>query len=326
MKFHVNGKGEPGECKARTKCPFGDLERDHYPTEKAARDAYEDHARAALGGLVSHSRGGDPDQLELAYKFNSDGEDPDQLALFGEDGIIEAPEVKAPQGYSDQTHYGQMQKAFAVTDNSRLELAFAKLSPEEAAVFLAYDTVDAEMEKFLGDGRDQLTDPAHLKALEAYGATENRYAHYWMKRAQDATLAETLHDLKEVGVAWRSFTPYSTDHQWEIDGDDIELFDQGEQPKVVILRSEYGRMPARIKNRHEVIFALINDKPKKEETQAAKEKAVQDWKRKTPAATSGGPSHGHTMGNHHGRPAAPVSSPSHGFGGGFSGGFGHGRY
>ena len=40
-KYHVNSKGEPGICQAKKYCPYGDLEKDHYPTKEAARLGYE---------------------------------------------------------------------------------------------------------------------------------------------------------------------------------------------------------------------------------------------------------------------------------------------
>lgn len=41
-KFHINPEnGEPGPCRAMVKCPFGDLEKDHYDTADDARRAYE---------------------------------------------------------------------------------------------------------------------------------------------------------------------------------------------------------------------------------------------------------------------------------------------
>lgn len=40
-KYHINSKGEPGKCSASVgTCPYGDG-RDHYPSEAAAREAYE---------------------------------------------------------------------------------------------------------------------------------------------------------------------------------------------------------------------------------------------------------------------------------------------
>lgn len=51
-KFHINSKGEPGACKARTKCPFGSIETDHFPTEVAAREAYESRMSKAEMAIV----------------------------------------------------------------------------------------------------------------------------------------------------------------------------------------------------------------------------------------------------------------------------------
>lgn len=40
-KYHINGKGEPGLCRAKQKCPFSDLTEDHYASKQEARLAYE---------------------------------------------------------------------------------------------------------------------------------------------------------------------------------------------------------------------------------------------------------------------------------------------
>jgi hypothetical protein len=40
-KFHIDPAGNPGKCRARTRCPWGDLENDHYPSERTARRYYE---------------------------------------------------------------------------------------------------------------------------------------------------------------------------------------------------------------------------------------------------------------------------------------------
>lgn len=41
-KYHVNpDTGEVGACRARVRCPFGDLEEDHYPSREDATKAYE---------------------------------------------------------------------------------------------------------------------------------------------------------------------------------------------------------------------------------------------------------------------------------------------
>lgn len=41
-RFHINPEtGEPGRCTAQIKCPYGDLETDHYPSPEIARLSYE---------------------------------------------------------------------------------------------------------------------------------------------------------------------------------------------------------------------------------------------------------------------------------------------
>lgn len=40
-KFHVSLKGDVGICKATKRCPFGDMETDHYKSAAMAQRAYE---------------------------------------------------------------------------------------------------------------------------------------------------------------------------------------------------------------------------------------------------------------------------------------------
>lgn len=45
-KFHINPKtGNPGICKAKVTCPYGDLEKDHFETKEEARVAFEKQAK-----------------------------------------------------------------------------------------------------------------------------------------------------------------------------------------------------------------------------------------------------------------------------------------
>lgn len=41
MQYHLNDRGEAKPCKAMVRCPFGDLDSDHYVSAEAARAAYE---------------------------------------------------------------------------------------------------------------------------------------------------------------------------------------------------------------------------------------------------------------------------------------------
>lgn len=41
-KYHVNPRGDVSECHAQQSCPFGDMEKDHYPTKWEGMKAYEE--------------------------------------------------------------------------------------------------------------------------------------------------------------------------------------------------------------------------------------------------------------------------------------------
>lgn len=49
MKYHINPRtGKAVVCKAKIRCPFGDLEKDHYETRDAARRAYEERMESLV--------------------------------------------------------------------------------------------------------------------------------------------------------------------------------------------------------------------------------------------------------------------------------------
>ena len=41
IKYHIAKDGKPGKCTAENKCPYGDLEADHYATAEEAQSAFE---------------------------------------------------------------------------------------------------------------------------------------------------------------------------------------------------------------------------------------------------------------------------------------------
>lgn len=54
-RFHINPTtGDPGPCRARKSCPFGDMETEHYDSLEAAQAAFE--ASQAPKSLASHSK------------------------------------------------------------------------------------------------------------------------------------------------------------------------------------------------------------------------------------------------------------------------------
>lgn len=64
--YHINPKtGNPGVCRAKRSCPFGDLETEHYDSKEAAAAAYE---KAMSGSqLTSSKREGEPS--DVVYEF-----------------------------------------------------------------------------------------------------------------------------------------------------------------------------------------------------------------------------------------------------------------
>ena len=60
MKYHINTRGEIKPCTATVRCPFGDLEKDHYTSMESARKVFEiimnssfDYSGRSLKSLTS---------------------------------------------------------------------------------------------------------------------------------------------------------------------------------------------------------------------------------------------------------------------------------
>lgn len=54
-KYHIDLAGNPGVCRATKRCPYGDLERDHFTSPELARKSYE----------IENT----PHRLELTYEI-----------------------------------------------------------------------------------------------------------------------------------------------------------------------------------------------------------------------------------------------------------------
>lgn len=61
-RYHINEKGEPGVCKAKYGCPFGDMEADHYGSKEEARAAYELQRQAFPASASKKKRYAWPEQ------------------------------------------------------------------------------------------------------------------------------------------------------------------------------------------------------------------------------------------------------------------------
>lgn len=65
-KFHINpATGDPGPCRAKQQCPFGDMESDHYASKEEARAAYE-HAQANPAPKKAYPNYGEVRSREIA--------------------------------------------------------------------------------------------------------------------------------------------------------------------------------------------------------------------------------------------------------------------
>lgn len=74
IRYHLHPEtGVPGKCRATVRCPFGDLETEHYPTAEAAREAFEASMREDL--MKSKKKEAlSPEQRELLQLLESKAE------------------------------------------------------------------------------------------------------------------------------------------------------------------------------------------------------------------------------------------------------------
>lgn len=60
VRYHINEKGNPGICRAKKRCRFGDLSSEHYSTKEEARAAYERRMEeSGKGSATSTVSGGE---------------------------------------------------------------------------------------------------------------------------------------------------------------------------------------------------------------------------------------------------------------------------
>lgn len=98
--YHVNPQtGNPGKCRAKTSCPYGDLDTEHYATRDSARAAYENKQAGAFGDGVVQVTTPDGERFDLdTRKFiNSDrsvkgrASNLDRAAILAE--LVNGPDV-----------------------------------------------------------------------------------------------------------------------------------------------------------------------------------------------------------------------------------------
>lgn len=78
-KYHLHPEtGDPGVCKAKKNCPFGDMETDHYSSAEAAREAYEAKQRPFSS---------EPNVVEYAHEVPLDADTLKLLDLISGEGV-----------------------------------------------------------------------------------------------------------------------------------------------------------------------------------------------------------------------------------------------
>lgn len=154
-RYHINPRtGEPGTCRARHACPFGDLESDHYDSPEAAREAYEagnpeELLRALtkkVDGAIDSSLEANDDELIAGMKAAGWREfdptkGPEQLTMTPDDELLQAIE-KAGWPKFDPTA-GPEQLEFQ-------EMEFPALSDETMQemdeFYQTYPTIDVQVD------------------------------------------------------------------------------------------------------------------------------------------------------------------------------------
>lgn len=96
-RYHINGKGEPGVCRATQKCPFGDLQEDHYSSPEEARKGYEKNFKNYMDGqkLEKASKASPSKEAVLSYEgpLHKSVHTPGSKEYF--DYLRKSPEVRA---------------------------------------------------------------------------------------------------------------------------------------------------------------------------------------------------------------------------------------
>lgn len=82
-RFHINDKGEPGQCRAEKNCPFGLSDGEHYTTKEEARKAYENQQSSftrKLDSFSSRIQGRLPEELST-FEHGSEERHFDRVAV-----------------------------------------------------------------------------------------------------------------------------------------------------------------------------------------------------------------------------------------------------
>lgn len=140
-KYHINAKGEPGLCKARTSCPFGDFKTEHYSSADEAREAYETFAHEyfiAKDRKKDVAKGqGELFTLEEVENLNTGAaveEDPFHSAALEmiKDSDDDHDEILSKLSEDDRKAVGEEHDAFLEGISYEMEFSGKKLSDLEA--------------------------------------------------------------------------------------------------------------------------------------------------------------------------------------------------
>lgn len=124
MRYHISPHtGEPMLCKADRRCPFGDLQEDHFPDKETARDAYE--ARMQKKTFVSYAPGKiRVEQLPRGMKQSPNSfVVPKGVYIVGDPGYIAGSDKIAWQKWKEEVSRTPNDNAVGATYNGHAVIA-----------------------------------------------------------------------------------------------------------------------------------------------------------------------------------------------------------
>jgi len=193
-RYHINDAGNPGQCEAKIKCRFGDLETEHYGSREEAAQAYEEkqekeiqEARKALDTL---------NKLEGVSRSLTKNSDRLRQKIEATEKIVK---VASNEGNLDsfEKHYNELKKLEAErkeVETKRKEVASIISKKEELQKSSSQKTTAAQLR--IAEDKTLETRAKLIKDKSKLQAAEKKFNSKIASRADISELKPLMEELK----------------------------------------------------------------------------------------------------------------------------------
>lgn len=235
-KFHINDEGNPGPCSAEFRCPFGDLDDDHFSSPQEARDAYEVKMNNQMIETLI-ARNSQIEKARNSFVFTEE-----QLALqdTGDFDYDIAHFERKPSGYDyDQTIWTATLDD--VPEDMKLDVRFNENTNR------AFLDIGDESIKIAEKDTDESTWTPEGQAeflAHAVEVAKKEHSEHFDKKRNDRIIAHTeQYESGSMTIRGSEFnrTGYVAPEIWESNMDDVPEIDE------VYIRVRHGVAAMRIR-------------------------------------------------------------------------------